>query len=338
MHAAALALLLLAGPAAAAAVSEASFTQDEQGLVQIRYRLEEPRSQTFTVGFKVSDDGGRTFALVPTAVTGDVGPVSGAGEKSAVWDVEKDHPELFCEDCLVAVEARPALTGSKGLRRDMALIPAGAFQMGSPDNEGNANEHPQHKVQLDAYYIDKYPVTVAQYRAIAQAIHSVMLPQPARNKDNHPVVSVDWNEAQTYCAWVSKRLPTEAEWEKAARGGSDAKYSFGDSEIQLSSHAWFSNNSGERTHPVGEKQPNPYGLYDMQGNAAQWVSDWYVESYHGAAAQDPQGPPSGSMRVLRGGSWSSPAAACRAASRDWFFPEGRAETNGFRCAVSASRP
>lgn len=338
MHAAVLALLFLAGPAAAAAVSAASFTQDEQGLVHIRYRLEEPRAQTFSVGFKVSDDGGRTFAIVPTAVTGDVGLVSGAGEKSAVWDVAQDHPELFCEDCLVAVEARPDLPAPQRLTRDMALIPAGWFQMGSPDNEGNANERPRHKVYLEAYHLDQRPVTVAQYRAYAQATGRSLPAQPAWNKDAHPVVSVEWNEAQAYCASLGKRLPSEAEWEKAARGKSDAKYSFGDSEVQLSSHAWFSNNSGGSTHPVGQKHPNSYGLYDMQGNAAQWVSDWYGESYTGAAPNSPPGPPSGAMRVLRGGSWSSPASACRAASRDWFFPEGRADTNGLRCAVSVGRP
>ena len=220
----------------------------------------------------------------------------------------------------------------------MALIPAGPFQMGSPDKEGNANEHPQHQVILDAYFIDRFPVTVAQFRAFAQATGRSLPIQPAWNKDEQPVVFVDWNEAAAYCAWAGKRLPTEAEWEKAARGKSDARYSFGDSEVQLSSHAWFSNNSGGRTHPVGQKKSNPYGLYDMQGNAAQWVSDWYDESYAGAPPRNPRGPESGTMRVLRGGSWSSSAAACRAASRDWFFPEGRAETNGLRCAAAAGRP
>ncbi|MCX5797440.1 MAG: formylglycine-generating enzyme family protein [Elusimicrobia bacterium] len=338
MPAPALALLLLAGRAAAAALGGVGFTQDEQGLVQISYRLDGQKSEALEVGFKVSEDGGQTFAIIPTAVTGDVGRVTASGEKTAVWDVAKDHPELSCEDCLVAVEARPAPAGGPAPRRDMALIPAGPFRMGSPDEEGNPNEHPRHQVFLDAYSIDKFPVTVAQFRAFVQATGRSLPIQPAWNQDTHPVVFVDWNEAEAYCAWAGKRLPTEAEWEKAARGQSEARYSFGDNEVRLSSHAWFSNNSEGRTHPVGQKKPNPYGLHDMQGNAAQWVADWYAEGYVGTEPKNPRGPPSGTMRVLRGGSWSSSAGACRAASRDWFFPEGRAETNGFRCAAAADRP
>jgi formylglycine-generating enzyme required for sulfatase activity len=333
-----LVLLLLTGNAAAAGLSGVDFTQDEKGLVQIRYHLDAQGPETFEVGFKVSEDGGQNFDIIPTAVTGDVGQVPTSGDKSAVWDVEKDHPELSCDDCVVAVEVRPAPMGHSGTKRNMALIPAGPFLMGSPDNEGKANEHPQRRVNLDAYLIDRFPVTVAQFRAFAQATGRNIPAQPAWNKDDHPVVSVDWNEAAAYCAWAGKRLPTEAEWEKAARGRSDDRYSFGDSEVQLSIHSWFSNNSGGQTHPVGQKEHNPYGLYDMGGNAAQWVSDWFGESYAGAAAKNPQGPAEGTMRVLRGGSWSSSAAACRAASRDWFFPEGRAETNGFRCAVAAGHP
>ena len=330
--------LLLTGLAQAAVVFDARFAQDEQGLVQVRYRIDAPGPEPLEIGLKVSNDGGQSFELTPTAVRGDVGLVAGAGERAAVWDVEKDHPELLCEDCVVAVEARPVLSAQQRRARDMALIPAGPFLMGSPDGEGKANERPRRKVRLGAYYIDRRLVTVAQFRAFAQAAGRSLPAQPAWNKDKHPVVSVDWNEAQAYCASLGKRLPSEAEWEKAARAGSEAKYSFGDSEIQLSSHAWFSNDSGGRTHPVGQKQANSYGLYDMQGNAAQWVSDWYADSYAGAATDSPSGPPSGEMRVLRGGSWSSAAAACRAASRDWFFPEGRAETNGLRCALSAYRP
>ncbi|MBI5240384.1 MAG: formylglycine-generating enzyme family protein [Elusimicrobia bacterium] len=330
--------LLLTGWTRAAEVSDVRFSQDEQGLVQVSYRLDARGSEALEVGLAVSDDGGRSFPIVPTAAQGDVGRVSGSGEKRAAWDVEKDHPSLACGGCVVAVEARPAVPEQQRRARDMALVPAGPFPMGSPEGEGKPTERPRRTVRLEAYYIDRKPVTVAQFRAFAQATGRGMPAQPAWNGDRHPVVMVDWNEAQAYCAWLGKRLPSEAEWEKAARAGSAAKYSFGDSEVRLSSHAWFSNDSGGRTHPVAEKLANPYGLYDMGGNAAQWVADWYAEGYAGAATESPQGPPSGEMRVARGGSWSSPAPACRAASRDWFFPEGRAETIGLRCALSPSRP
>ena len=331
--------LLLSAPAGAAAVSDVSFAQDERGLVRVFYRIDAPKRSPLEVSLRVSDDGGRSFEIVPTAVQGDVGPVSGSGEeKAAVWDVEKDHPGLLCGDCVVAVEARPARSDALKLVEEMAAIPAGPFLMGSPDNEGKANERPQRQVRLNEYLLDRRPVTVAQFRVFAQAAGREMPAQPAWNRDRHPVVMVSWEEARAYCAWDGKRLPTEAEWEKAARAGSAARYSFGDSEVKLSSHAWFSNNSGGRTHPAGEKPANPLGLHDMGGNAAQWTADWYAEGYAGAAADDPQGPASGEMRVVRGGSWSSPAPACRAASRDWFFPEGRAETIGLRCALSAHRP
>jgi formylglycine-generating enzyme required for sulfatase activity len=330
--------LLLAGPARAAVVFDARFSQDEQGLVQMRYRIDPPGPGTLDVSFAVSDDGGRSFAIVPTAVAGDVGTVSGGGEKTAVWDVEKDHPELVCGDCVVAVDARPVLSPRQRRERDMAPVPPGPFPMGSPEGEGKATERPRRTVRLGPYLIDRKPVTVAQFRAFARAEGRSMPAQPAWNRDRHPVVMVSWHEAQAYCSWAGKRLPTEAEWEKAARAGSEGRYSFGNSELKLSSHAWFSNNSEGRTHPVGEKLANPYGLYDMGGNAAQWVADWYAEGYASAATDSPQGPSSGEMRVARGGSWSSPAAACRAASRDWFFPEGRAETIGFRCASSPNRP
>ncbi|MDD5627455.1 MAG: formylglycine-generating enzyme family protein [Elusimicrobia bacterium] len=334
----ALALVLLAGPAAAAELGGVSFEQDEQGLVHIRYWLDSKAPEALDVGFQVSDDGGRNFAVIPTAVTGDFGRVMSPGEKTAVWDVAKDHPELFCEDCRVAVEARPAPAGSRKARRDMVLILEGPFQMGSAEGEGAPNEHPRRQVFLDAFLIDKFPVTVAQFRAFVQATGRSMPVQPTWNQDVNPVVFVNWNEAEAYCVWAGKRLPTEAEWEKAARGGSDDRYSFGNNEVRLSSHAWFSNNSEGRTHPVGRKMANPFGLFDMGGNAAQWVADWYIESYVGAPTRNPRGPDSGTMRVLRGGSWSSSAVACRAANRDWFFPEGRAETNGFRCAAAANRP
>ena len=332
------ALLAWPGWALAAAITDVRFEQDPQGLVHIRYWLDAARAERFEVGFKASDDGGKTFSLVPTALTGDAGPVSGSGEKHAVWDVEKDHPELFGDDYVIAVEARPAGSAGARLLETMSLVPAGMSWMGSPDGEGGADEHPRRRVSVGAFFMDKTLVTVAQYRKFRAASGQAMMDQPVWNKDEHPVVSVSWEEAAAYCAWAGKRLPTEAEWEKAARGGAEGLYSFGDSEKELVNHAWFSNNSGGRTHPVAEKKANPYGLYDMHGNVWEWVSDWYADRYDlNSADKNPQGPSSGSMRVLRGGSWSSFAAKCRAASRSWFFPDGRDPNNGFRCAAPAAK-
>ena len=332
----ALALLLLAGPAAAVNVSDVGFTQDERGLVHIHYKLDAPSSEKPDIGFRVSPDKGGDFSIIPTALSGDAGEVSGSGEKSAVWDVEKDHPELSCASCVIAVEARQAVPPRQRRLKSMSLIPAGPFLLGSPDNEGSDNERPRKTIRLGSYYIDKFLVTVAQFRTFCLATGLAMPTQPAWNKDTHPVVFVNWNEAQAYCAWAGKRLPTEAEWEKAARGKDDSRYSFGNSELHLPEYAWFANNAGGQTHPVAQKRPNAYGLYDMHGNAAQWVADWYADSYTDTPEKNPRGPDSGTTKVLRGGSWSSYAPNCRAASRDWFFPEGRAETNGLRCAAAAT--
>ncbi len=334
------ALLALAGraQAAPAAVRNASFQQDPQGLVHLRYRLELAAVERCEATFKISDDGGKTFGLVPVTLRGDFGPVSGTGEKEAVWDVEKDSPVLACDACLVAVECR-RFAAKTGLRQgnEMVRIPAGWFWMGSTASEGSADERPQHKVFLDAFDMDKYLVIVAQYRQFGAAAGRPMMSQPG-NGDDLPVVYVSWDDAVAYCEWAGKRLPTEAQWEKAARGRVQTLYSFGDKETELGEYAWFSNNSGGHSHPVGRKRSNQYDLFDMHGNVAQWVADWYHEGYDSEPQKNPAGPASGENRVLRGGSWSSPADKCRAASRDWYFPQGKSETNGFRCAAPVVRP
>ncbi|MCX5794253.1 MAG: formylglycine-generating enzyme family protein [Elusimicrobia bacterium] len=228
------------------------------------------------------------------------------------------------------------MQGCAHLRRqpkDMVLIPSGEFQMGSPEGQGEPDEHPRHEVFLDAYSIDKYPVTVAQYKVFSEATHRSMQPRPVWNKDDHPVVYVSWDDAEAYCAWAGKRLPTEAEWEKAARGGTDAKYSFGDDETRLGDYAWYIDNSSGTTHPVGAKKPNPYGLYDMIGNVYEWVSDRYGEDYYGKSPpRNPPGPGSGGARVLRGGSWGNTAYYCRSANRYSSAPRVGYDLRGFRCS------
>jgi formylglycine-generating enzyme required for sulfatase activity len=215
----------------------------------------------------------------------------------------------------------------------MASIPAGEFEMGSPDGQGEPDEHPRHKVFLDAYAIDRYPVTVAQYRKFAQATARPMHERPPWNGDDHPVVYVSWHDALAYCLWAGKRLPTEAEWEKAARGGSATKYSFGDDEGRIGDYAWYIENSSGTTHPVGTKKPNPYGLYDMIGNVYEWVADRYGEDYYRKSPlRNPLGPAAGRARVLRGGAWGITAYYCRAANRYSSAPQVGYDLRGLRCA------
>ena len=232
----------------------------------------------------------------------------------------------------------------------LVLVPAGAFLMGS--EEGFPVERPVHRVFVNAFYLGKYPVTNAQYeRFVAETGHRVpYLDDPRARLDNwdlekrtyppgraqHPVVLVSWHDAQAYCAWAGGRLPTEAEWEKAARGGLEEKrYPWGD-EIDPSL-ANYDNREG--TTPVGSYPANGYGLYDMVGNVWEWVADWYdAQYYRESPAQNPQGPEKGAVRVLRGGAWLLFAQFCRVAYRFRNSPDFRFNLIGFRLALTAAPP
>lgn len=231
----------------------------------------------------------------------------------------------------------------------MVLVPAGEFLMGSPadQGEGDPNEQPEHIVILDAYYIDQYEVTVERYARFLQATgilsprywEQVNMTRDARK----PVVGIHWEDALQYCQWVGKRLPTEAEWEKAARGTDRRPYPWGlaqpDSQL-----ANFGQNESEqfyadRLTPVGmyEQGKSPYGAYDMAGNAWEWVADWYNEEYYRQSpTQNPKGPTNGDRKVLRGGSWDNGARNLRSANRSRKgFPTRRDATIGVRCALDA---
>ncbi len=191
---------------------------------------------------------------------------------------------------------------------EMVLITAGEFQMGS--NDGQDNEKPVHSVYLDAFYMDKYEVTNAQYRKFMDAT-GYKAPSywndPKYNDPKQPVVGVSWNDAKAYADWASKRLPTEAEWEKAARGGlAGKKYPLSDNISH--DDANYSGTGGKDqwkyTSPVGSFSPNGYGLYDMAGNVWEWCSDWYDSGYYSNSPEsNPTGPSSGTSMVIRGGSW-----------------------------------
>ncbi len=217
----------------------------------------------------------------------------------------------------------------------MVLIPAGYFMMGSPNGQGGGDEHPRHKVWLDAFYMDKYPVTFDQYDKFCEATGRVKPDDNGWGRGRRPVINVFWDDANAYCKWAGKRLPTEAEWEKAARGGTTTQYFFGDDNGPLRNYAWYNEDSGHQTHPVGEKKPNPYGLYDILGNAWEWCSDWYDENYYAKSpVRNPRGPASGQFHVLRGGSWGSNYDTPRSAYRVKILPLYCGPLTGFRCARS----
>ncbi|MCY2986332.1 MAG: SUMF1/EgtB/PvdO family nonheme iron enzyme, partial [Planctomycetota bacterium] len=235
------------------------------------------------------------------------------------------------------------LTNSIGMK--LALIPAGKFLMGSPDSdtETGSDEKPQHRVQItEPFYLGVYEVTQAQYQKVVGN-------NPSKFKDESlPVGTVSWDDAMAFCKRLSEvaeeraagrtyRLPTEAEWEYACRAGSTSKYSFGDSEAELGTYAWYNKNSNSTTHPVGEKQANAWGLYDMHGNVYEWCQDAYGP-YKAGPASDSLGPGSVSGRVFRGGGWSSTAAFCRSAGRFCSSPSLRDIFLGFRLAAETARP
>ena len=209
----------------------------------------------------------------------------------------------------------------------VSLCP-GTFLMGSPENEPDRdNEEIEHRVTLSTFDIGKYEVTNAQYQKFK--------PDHSEN-DNRPVVNVDWNEAQAFCEHYGYRLPTEAEWEYAARASTPTRWSFGNDESQLERYAWYSRNSSKEAHPVGTREPNSWGLYDMHGNVWEWVADWHG-NYTGGAQTDPTGPDKGEYRMLRGGAFDGGPRDLRSAARFWGRPVYRDDYVGFRCARAPRR-
>jgi formylglycine-generating enzyme required for sulfatase activity len=205
-----------------------------------------------------------------------------------------------------------------GINLEMVLIPGGSFRMGSKSYK---REQPIHKVSLKPFYMGKYQVTQAEWKA-------VMKRNPSKFKgDDLPVETVTWDEVQEFCKKLSRntgrvyRLPSEAEWEYAARAGSMGDFCFGDDESLLSDYAWYGELSGQ-THPVGSKKPNKWGLYDVHGNVWEWCEDEYHDNYDRAPDDGRAWETSvkAAARVFRGGSWYDGAVDCRSACRYWYAP------------------
>ncbi|MFC1888886.1 formylglycine-generating enzyme family protein [Thermodesulfobacteriota bacterium] len=216
----------------------------------------------------------------------------------------------------------------------MVKIPAGDLRMGDLDGSGDSDEQPVHEVFIPKpFMMSRTEVTQGQWK-------EVMGNNPSHFSicgNDCPVENVSWNDAQEFIGRLNKktgqhyRLPTEAEWEYAARsGGKKEKYSGGGS---IGSVAWFKSNSGGKTHPVGTKAPNGLGIYDMSGNIWEWCGDWYgADYYQNSPGNNPTGPSSGSVRVIRGGSWINDAEYLRVSSRYGSVPDSRSYGIGFRCA------
>jgi sulfatase modifying factor 1 len=237
----------------------------------------------------------------------------------------------------------------------MVLVPAGPFPMGVPagDRDGGRDEYPRHDVMLHAFYIDKFEVTHGQYAEFVQATghRTPQNPknsartlwkdgQPSGSLAERPVINVDWHDADAYCRWAGKRLPTEAEWEKAARGTDGRRFPWGNVEPTPKHLNYNQQWVGEKTlMPVGSYEPgkSPYGVYDMAGNVWEWVADWYDPFYYEKSpAENPKGPETGSHKVLRSSGWSVETPLVRIFTRVKSDPLNRNDSTGFRCAGHAA--
>ena len=248
---------------------------------------------------------------------------------------------------------------------EFAFVPAGEFLVGELQSAeelarvygGNASwfraEQPAHVVRIsEPFYMGKHEVTVGVFRQFTGATRyqteverrnarELRTDETWRDRkhamtDRHPVTCVSWEDAAAFCEWAGKgiRLPTEAQWEYACRGGAATTYSFGNDASELGRYAWYAANSGEWTHAVGQKLPNGWGFYDMHGNVWEWCSDWYDNEYYARSdKEDPKGPSSGRSRSERGGSWGSPAVLCRSATRAEAPASKTYTREGFRVAL-----
>jgi formylglycine-generating enzyme required for sulfatase activity len=275
----------------------------------------------------------RAVALVVLVALGSLGLAAAKESKEAAGET-KDPPKELTLDL------------GKGVKLELVRIPAGEFMMGSPDADKAASdvEKPRHRVRISKpFYLGKYMVTQEQWEAV-MGNHPSNFQGP-----KNPVEQVSWDDCQQFLGKLNARfsrqpqaplpdegkfrLPSEAQWEYACRAGSTTQFYFGDDEKQLGQYAWYGENSGRKTHPVGEKKPNAWGLYDMHGNVWEWCQDWHDGGYYAKSpADDPTGPATGSDRVIRGGSWSLVAALCRSSCRFFYPPGFRFSRVGFRVA------
>ena len=353
-------------------------------LVDIRYDLGTANTSGLFVSVGVSTNGGLSYTLPATNFTGDVGSgITAGANKLIVWDAARDWPEKFSTNVFFRLTAS-----------DIVLIPAGNFTMGNcmSSSEGWSGELPLHTVYVSAFYMDRYEVTKALWDEVYQwaIAHGYMFDHPGSGKASaHPVQTIDWYDCVKWCNarsekesrtpayytdaalsvryrtgqvapyvnWSSGyRLPTEAEWEKAARGGlSGHRFPWGDtiSESQANYYgdtgnysydlgpngynATFATGGFPYTSPAGYFGANGYGLYDMAGNVWEWCWDWYG-GYSSGSQTDPRGPTSGSYRVLRGGGWGDYAIYCRAAGRYSYYPAYGGINVGFRPVLPPGQP
>ena len=307
-------------------------------LVEISYYLSKPSQITLSL----SIDGGKSYTYTPKAVKGDIGTVQ-RGQRKIVWAMLEDRPEWEVSQARFKINAKVEnLTFTVGgVSFKMQMVEGGSFTMGCTSEQGGdceSDENPSHQVTLSDYYIGQTEVTQGLWRAVMGSNPSYF-----PKGDNYPVEQVSWNDCQDFIRKLNNMLsseldgkrfclPTEAQWEYAARGGKKSgHYKYAGSN-NIGSVAWYRDNSGSDTHPVGQKVANELGLYDMSGNVWEWCQDWYG-SYTGGSQTNPTGAASGSRRVDRGGSLIDVAGSCRVSFRNRGVPGLRNINLGLRLVL-----
>lgn len=267
-------------------------------------------------------------------------PIMGILRGTSLPPIAPDLPEAPMAD------VQSPSGGASPVEEVMVAIPAGPFTRGT--DVGGFDERPAKQIYLDAYAIDKYEVTNYHYEAFVAATGHRKAGPPSRYAKNmarlrgvnQPVVYVSWDDADAYCRWRGKRLPTEAEWEKAMRGTDARLWPWGNEVDPLASNWAIAKDGYDVTAPVGsfKRDVSPFGVADGAGNVIEWVADWYGENiYSDPVDRNPRGPEFGTFRVLRGGGYTTSGTDVRVTSRSKMVPDFRDETIGFRCAVSGSQ-
>ncbi|MCX7049610.1 MAG: formylglycine-generating enzyme family protein [Candidatus Sumerlaeota bacterium] len=282
-------------------------------------------------------------------------PAGAAASSATVASLPKTTSSLMV-DLLNALDAPPTKTAflalregenyeealGNGVKLKMIRIKGGTFEMGSPASEIGRynNEGPQHKVELDGFWMGETEVTQAQFLVVMRK-HSSQW-----KSADFPAGQVSWEDAAKFCEALTTRtnflnlayrLPTEAQWEYACRAGSKAKFWFGNIDSDLAAFDWVAPDSNGTPHPVKTRRANPWGLFDMYGNVSEWCLDWYADSYAGGNQKNPGGPDTGMERVIRGGSASDSASRCRSAKRNRSFSSMSYSITGFRVTASLTK-
>lgn len=321
-------------------VTDVSFSLKDKELT-VTYNLDAPAAIRLRV---VSHIGDQVYVSDPIQnLSGDVGPNISAGEGKRIMAF--DMPEIRGLDTtefhfIVEVDDGSVNIYINDMVVKMLPVEGGAFVMGHNKKDGTyyhcESSEPAHRVTVGDFYLGQFEVTQKLWMQVMEGN-----PSKWQDNDSLPVESVSWNDAQVFIARLSQmtgyrfRLPTEAEWEYAARGGKKSKgYTYPGTTRNLQDYAWLGVNSGNRSHPVGRKLPNELGLFDMGGNVWEWCSDW-ASDYTTAEQVNPQGPKSGENKIARGGCMISPAWGCSVSDRCWYLPDHGYGFYGFRLALDS---